>query len=148
MNRRIAHAAQIGALVLALALVPAALAAKGGSGGGGTHGGNGTTGGSSSLSLVMVSDVNTPGVSYGDQVTFNVSTSASYPSVELDCYQGSTLVYSHIAGFYPSFGWSQDYTLGSSYWTGGAADCTATLYYTTKNGTNSTLGTLTFHANA
>ena len=35
MTRRIAHAAQIGALVLALALVPAALAAKGGDGGGG-----------------------------------------------------------------------------------------------------------------
>jgi hypothetical protein len=33
MNRRIAHAAQIVALVLALALVPAALAGKGGNGG-------------------------------------------------------------------------------------------------------------------
>ena len=35
MTRRVAHAAQIGALVLALALVPAGLAAKGGGGGGG-----------------------------------------------------------------------------------------------------------------
>jgi hypothetical protein len=35
MTRRIAHAARIGALVLALTLVPAALAAKGGDGGGG-----------------------------------------------------------------------------------------------------------------
>jgi hypothetical protein len=34
MTRRAAHAAQIGALVLALALVPAGLAAKGGRGGG------------------------------------------------------------------------------------------------------------------
>jgi hypothetical protein len=41
MNRRIAHAAQIGALVLALALVPAALAAKGGNGGGGATSGSG-----------------------------------------------------------------------------------------------------------
>jgi hypothetical protein len=36
MTRRIAHAARIGALVLALTLVPAALAAKGGDGGGGS----------------------------------------------------------------------------------------------------------------
>ena len=34
MTRRVAHAAQIGALVLALALVPAAVAGKGGGGGG------------------------------------------------------------------------------------------------------------------
>jgi hypothetical protein len=126
--------------VLILAVAPTAFAGKGG-----THG-NGTSGGStdSPISLVMVSDMNTPGVSYGDQVTFNVSTSASYPSVELDCSQGSTLVYAHIAPFYPSSGASQDYTLGSSYWTGGGADCTATLYYTTKSGTNSTVGTLDF----
>ena len=39
MTRRIAHAARIGALVLALTLVPAALAAKGGDGGGGATSG-------------------------------------------------------------------------------------------------------------
>jgi hypothetical protein len=96
----------------------------------------------------MVNDTNSPGVSYGDTVTFNVSTSASYPSVELDCSQGGTLVYAHTAGFYPSYGWSRDYTLSGGMWTGGAADCTATLYYTTKNGTNSTLATLSFPAGA
>jgi hypothetical protein len=41
MTRRIAHAAQIGGLVLALALVPAALAAKGGGNGGSGPSGSG-----------------------------------------------------------------------------------------------------------
>src|SRR5436190_15993944 len=40
MTRRIAHAAQLGAIVLALVLVPAALAAKGGGGGNTGTGGN------------------------------------------------------------------------------------------------------------
>ena len=146
MTRRIAQSAQIGAVVLALVLVPAALAAKNGAASG-HNGGGGTTGGST-LSLKMVTDTNSPGVSYGDTVTFIVSTSASYPSVELDCYQGSTLVYSHTAGFYPSYGWSTDYTLSGGMWTGGAANCTATLYHTTKNGTNATLATLSFPAGA
>ena len=66
MNRRIAHAAQIVAFVLALALVPAALAAAGG----GPRGGGGSTTSSSSISdPVMVTDTGTPGVSFGDTVT-------------------------------------------------------------------------------
>jgi Bacterial Ig domain len=54
MNRRIAHAAQIGAIVLALALVPVALAGK--PGGGGGHGGGGGGGGSTSCTQ------NAPGI--------------------------------------------------------------------------------------
>src|SRR5262245_25361331 len=63
--------------VLALALVPAAgLAAKGGGGGnstagGGKPGGGGSTGGGISGPL-MLTDTNTPGLSRGDLVTFNV----------------------------------------------------------------------------
>ena len=144
MNRRIAHAAQIGALALALALVPAALAARGG----GSHGGGNTTSSGSGLSLHMVTDTGTPGVSYGDTVTFDVSTTAPYPAVELDCYQNGALVLKGSAGFFPSYMWSKDFPLTSDRWTGGAADCLATLYYTAKNGTNTPLKTLSFTAAA
>jgi hypothetical protein len=127
MTRRIAHAAQIGAIVLALALVPAALAAKGG-GGGKPSGGSG---GSSSLSLVMVNDLNGNGApDYGDTVTFNASTTATTePHVRLQCFQSGSLVYSAQAGMYASYlwPWLQDMTLAWS--SGGAADCTAQIYY-------------------
>jgi hypothetical protein len=141
---RVAYAAAF--LVLALTLVPVALAGKGGGGkptsggggGGGTAGGGGTR-----LGLVMVTDKNGNGLpNFGDTITFNVSTSASWPSVELDCYQSGTLVYSATRGFYPTYMWSDNYLLEGGYWSGGAADCTATLYSTNKNGSNTTLATL------
>jgi hypothetical protein len=146
MTRRIAHAAQIGAIVLALALVPVALAAKGG----GSHGGGGTNG-SSGLRLVMVSDTNGNGLpNYGDTITFNVSTSATTePHVSVLCYQGGTQVYSAVTGYYASYPWlwTQNMPLWSSNWTGGAADCTATLYYFSGRKTI-TLTTLGFHVDA
>ena len=112
--------------VLVLALVPAAIAGKGGGGAKPSGGG----GGSGSLSLVMVTDAGTPGVSYGDTITFNVSTSASFPSVQLACYQNGTLAYTSTRGFYPTYMWSDNYLLEGGYWSGGAANCTATLYTT------------------
>jgi hypothetical protein len=119
--------ALITALVLMLALVPAALAAKGGKGG--STGG----GGSSSLSLVMVNDQNGNGLpNFGDTVTFNASTTATpEPHVRLQCFQGGALVYSADAGMYASYPWpwEQNMTLSSSWWAGGAADCTARIYY-------------------
>jgi hypothetical protein len=122
------------------ALAPAALAAKGGAGG---------SGGSSSLSLVMVNDLNGNGVpNWGDTLTFGVSTTASKPTVLLECLQNGAVVFRQRAGFFPGYMWSKDYTLQSSLWTSGAADCTATLYYTTKNGTDETLATLSFHVGA
>jgi hypothetical protein len=138
MTRRTAHAASLVALVVALVVVPAAFAGKGGHGGGGTSSG-------SSLSLVMVTDNNGDGLpNWGDQVTFKVSTSAAYPSVELDCAQNGTWVYAQIVGFYPTYFGTQTYTLKSYYWTGGAADCTATLTTTSKNGSRTTLATMSF----
>jgi hypothetical protein len=96
----------------------------------------------------MVSDTGTPGLSHGDTVTFNVSTSASWPSVQLDCNQNGTPVYVQTTGYYPTYMWSNNYTLNNWKWTSGAADCTATLYMT-KDGTRVTnLGTLTFHVYA
>jgi hypothetical protein len=148
---RIAYAAAF--LVLALTLVPVALAGKGGGGSkptGGGGGGGGTTGGGTSLTgPVMVTDLNGNGSpNFGDTITFNVSTSATWPSVEVDCSQNGTLVYQGIVGFYPTYAWSRDYTLQSSLWTGGAASCTARLYTTGKNGSQQTLSTLSFSVGA
>lgn len=130
-------------LVLALALIPAALAGKGKPSGGG-----GSTGGGS-FSLVMVNDVNGNGSpNWGDTVTFTVSTTmTNAPYVSVSCTQNGTSVYGQSAGFFAGYLWpSQRYfTLSSSYWTGGAANCTARLYY--SNGTKlATLATLSFTA--
>lgn len=134
--------------VLALAVVPAAgLAAKGGNGGG-KPGGGGGGGGSSSLTLVVL-DPDDGGANYGEQVTFNVSTTATdKPSVSLECSQDGVVVYRASAGFYPEYPWpwAQTFTLSSGAWTGGAAQCTATLYYMNSRGRAVTLTTLSFQA--
>ena len=138
LSPRVALIASVGALCLAFA--PSAFGAKGGAGSSGT---------SSGLSRVMVNDLNGNGLpNWGDTVTFDVSTSASYPVVLLECYRNGALVFSQRAGFFPTYMWSKDFTLQSSSWTSGAADCTATLYYSTRNGTNKTLATLSFHVEA
>jgi hypothetical protein len=121
--------------LVAAALVPVAL----GSSAGGKKSG-------ASLSLVVLdSSGNAASTAphWGDQVTFDVSTDVAYPSVELDCFQNGVWVYEQIVGFYPTFV-DQTFTLKSFYWTGGAADCTATLYTTNKNGSRTTLSTLSF----
>lgn len=126
-------------VALALAVVPAAVAGKGKPGGGS----------SSSLSVVVL---NSPDglPHHGGQVTFDVSTTATTrPYVQLDCSQGGALVYSASAGFYDAYPWPWDrnFTLSSSYWTGGAADCTAQLTY--WNGRRwSTLTSIGFHVYA
>jgi len=142
------HSAQAvakGALiaVLVVGLAAGTTLARGSSGG--HKGGGGTTSaGSSSLTLSLVSDKNANGLpNYADTITFKVSTTATlYPYVQVLCYQNGGLVYSASAGFYPSYPWpgSQNMPLYSPSWTGGAADCTATL--------NSTLASLSFHVGA
>ena len=131
--------------LLALALVPAALAGRGG---GAPKGG----GSSSSLSLVMVTDGNGNGsANWGDTVTFEVSTTeTSYPTVQLSCYQGGSLVYQDHAGFYDSYPWqwARNFYLGSSNWPSGAADCSAAIVVWAKNGRMQTLATLPFHVDA
>jgi hypothetical protein len=147
MNRRIARTAQVGALVLALVLVPAALAAKG-HGGGGTSGGTGTGGGTISLALLNSTD-GLPHV--GQNVTFNFSTSAtSQPWVTLYCYQGGTLVYQASRGIFAT-SLSQVFALQSNSWTSGAADCTAWLQNWSgysKRGTIQNLASMSFHVYA
>jgi hypothetical protein len=89
-------------------------------------------GGGSSLAVVFVTDVNGDGVkNWGDSVTFTVTTSQAQPSVTLECSQAGAVVYRASAGFYAAYPWpwARTFTLASGVWTGGAASCTATMYY-------------------
>jgi hypothetical protein len=134
-------------LALALALVPAALASKGGGGGGGKPGGGGSAG-SNSISLVLLNS--SDGLPHwGQQVTFNVSTTATEPFVSVTCSRNGSAVYSASAGFFAGYlwPWEQNFTLKSNYWTSGAADCTATLYYYDGHRTRN-LMSLAFHVYA
>lgn len=102
---------------------------------------------SSALSLVLLNS--TDGVAhYGQQVTFEVSTTATdRPYVKLNCYQGSTWVYWASAGFFDGYPWpwTRNFTLSSDYWTGGPADCTAEMYSVSSDGRHTrTLATLSF----
>ena len=137
---RIVLTVSITTLVVAV-VVPVALAGKG------HHGNGGTTGGSSSLSVAMVSDANGNGApNWGDTIRFNVSTTAtSEPHVNLKCSQNGVVVYGASTGYYASYPWpwTQNMTLSSQSWTGGAASCTATL--SAYSGTSvTTLATLNF----
>jgi hypothetical protein len=129
-------------LVLALALVPTALAGKGGKPSGG-----GTTG-SSTISLApVVLDVNTPGLSRGDTVTFNVTTTATdQPFVDLKCYQNGVLVLHGSAGYFPSaLNFGYDFTLVSGGWAAGAANCTASLGMYNQKGNWQNLASTSFN---
>ena len=83
----------------------------------------------------MVTDNNGNGLpDWGDTVTFNVSTTATAtPNVSLTCSQNGTVVYGAVSGFFASYPWpwTQNMTLSSPSWTGGAASCVAKLYYST-----------------
>jgi hypothetical protein len=126
------------ALAAVLIFVPAALG-KGPGGGAGS---------SSSLSLVLMNS--TDGLPHhGQDVTFNVSTTATQPFVRLDCYQNGVWVYTSTVGYFPSYPWEQYFALTSGDWTSGAADCTATLYsVSSKTQKESDLGSLSFHVYA
>jgi hypothetical protein len=119
----------------------------------GGGGGKPPKGGSGTISLAMVTDQNSDGLpNYGDTITFNISTTATtIPSVSVNCHQGTTLVLSTSAGYFPSYPWpdSKNVPLTTGAWPGGAADCIATLYYTSPDGTRQyNLATLSFHVNA
>ena len=134
------------AAVLVLGIAGSAVA--GGKGGGG----RGT------LSLVVLSDpaltvvtepVTPVAPHYGDDITFEVSTTATdQPFVNVRCYQGDAFVYDGWAGFYQGAWGGQTFTLSSMYWTGGEADCTARLVMWGSNGRERTLSTMDFHVEA
>jgi hypothetical protein len=150
VKRHVGHVGQAvleGTLIAVLAvglIASATFAAKGGNS---THNG----GGSSSLSLVMVNDANGDGSpNWADTVTFDPSTNAtSSPQVSLKCYQGGALVFNANAAWYDGnpFAYMDYMKLKSGAWTGGAADCTAVMYYLNHRKTV-TLTTLNFHTGA
>ena len=86
---------------------------------------------------------------YGQQVTFNVSTTATdSPYVNLKCYQNGVFVGEAWRGFFPASLTGQTFTLGgSTLWQGGAADCTAYLDKYTKQGWQQ-LSSTSFHVYA
>ena len=141
MKPRVAHIASLFALALAIGAVPAALAAKGGAGAGGGSKPGAATG---TFSLVLLNSAD--GVpNYGEDVTFSVSSNAYHPMVTLTCYQGGAdWVKNQSVGFYAGWPWSQVFNLSSWIWPGGAADCTAKLYYADARGRNQTLATMSF----
>ena len=114
------------ALAAVLALPGDAWAAKGAGGGGGGKKGGGSAG-TGTISLVLVDS--TDGLAhYGQTVTFAVSTTAtSEPWVHLQCYQGRTLVGEGWDGYFEGSLSGRDFVLSSPSWTGGDADCTASL---------------------
>lgn len=148
MTRHVARTAQIGVLVLALALVPAGLAAKGGNGGGKPSGD-----GSSSIMLAspLAYDANGNGLTnYRDVVLFNVSTTATtQPFVNLKCYQNGGLVLNGWNGYFDgALNSTRNFGLSSASWQGGAADCTAYLEMYARNGRWTQLASTSFHVDA
>ena len=115
------------ALVVFLALAPAAFAGKG----------KPSAGGSSSISApVMVADANGDGLpDWSDTVTFNVSTTATaQPFVHLVC-SGNGVAYDSWKGYFAgSLDTNWNFVLSSGGWTGGPAGCTAWLGMYTKQG--------------
>ena len=113
-------------------------------------GGKGGARTGSTLRLVILSEPSaTEGVAHqGDEVTFHVSTSATEPYVNVRCYQGEAFVYDSWAGFFPGAWFGRNFTLSSTYWTSGAAECTARLVSFGSNGRERTLTTTGFHVKA
>ena len=86
---------------------------------------------------------------WNDQITFTIAPGASLkPWVRLDCYQSGAWVSTTTHGFFSAYPWPANFTLASGGWTGGAGDCTATLYEVTSNGRTRDLGKLSVHVDA
>jgi hypothetical protein len=127
-------------MLVLVVVVPVALAGKGKPGGGGAGGGG-------SLVVAMVADANHDGApNWGDTIRFTVSTTATTePHVNLKCSRNGVVVYGAATGYYAGYPWpwTQNMTLSSQSWTGGAVSCTATL--SAYSGTSvTTLATLSF----
>ena len=153
LESRIRKIVLVASVVALLVAAPAAFAGKpsGGGGGGGKGGGGGGSAGDGTSSMTLVLVDSTDGVPHwGQNVRFDVRTTAAEPHVDLNCSQNGTLVYSGTTGYYDSYPWpwTQTFTLSSQRWTGGDADCTARLYKLANNGAKTTLSTLSFHVYA
>lgn len=148
MFKRIALAAS---LVATFSLGATALGLAG-------NGGGSNNASSSSISLVIVSSSSaststeatafTSGAHWGDIVTFDVSTAASSPYITLNCYQNGAWVYTMSAGAWPEAPGTHYFTLSSSAWKSGAANCSADLHSSASNGKKNSLAVLDFQVAA
>lgn len=80
--------------------------------------------------IVLTVDRGTPGLSYGDSVVIAYTTnSTTFVQPMFECSQNGTVVgIAHNSFEHPPFdGISQERTLNSPAWTGGAAECIAYL---------------------
>jgi len=137
----LAEASLIALLVVGL-IAGTALAGKPSGGGGKGGGGKTTATGSFTLRLV---DANDSTVNWGDDITFDVTSTATYTFVDVDCSQDGQVVFHQGAGFYPGYPFSKVYSLENWQWTSGGAACDARLYYTRADGTYpKTLATMSF----
>jgi len=81
---------------------------------------------------------------FGDTVTFDISTQAGNPFVNLTC-TGSGIGYNSWAAFWPTAG---SFVLSSGGWTSGAADCTASLVMYVNSNRYKVLASTSFHVDA
>jgi len=140
---------RVASVMGALALVSTAVAL-------GAAGGNKASASSITMMLMNAStfaSAESAAPSFGDAVTFNVSTDAvKQPFVHLRCWQnGSLVLESWQAWFFGAAG-TQTFRLGPTpAWQGGAADCTAFLENWdsySKNGRTPVLASTSFHVDA
>jgi len=93
-------------------------------------------------SPVVAASTTTP--HFGDTVTFDISTQAGNPFVNLNCH-GNGIGYNSWAAFWPTAG---GFVLSSPAWTSGAADCTANLVMYVNSTRYKVLASTSFHVDA
>jgi len=120
------------ALTSAVVCATPTFASRGG-GGGGSKGNSTSYSGTFSLVLLNSAD----GLPhYGQQMTFNVSSNAPYPFVQIDCYQNGAWIYDQTVGYFAGWIGFKYFTLQSSAWTGGGASCNAVLFTQNSDGSH------------
>jgi hypothetical protein len=142
MRNRIAMGAL---LIAALAIAVPAFAGNGKGGGGGNGGGTTTTtssgGGGTPTSGSSITLNGT--ASFGSAASFTVVDPpvSGQPEMSVTCSQGGSSVYLDVQMMSGSSPYTPTFTLWSQTWAnngGGAADCTAQLYYYTWTGKKET----------
>ncbi len=132
-------AAAAAASVAAVVVAPSAASA----------GGHRKPSGTSTINMRVVSGSDSV-PNWDESITFDVTTTATdYPYVDVACRQNGTTVYGATTGYFASYPWpwTQVMTLQSQSWSGGAADCTSTLYALDGKRIK-VLATLGFHVDA
>ena len=110
------------------------------------RGGGKPSGGGTIAGPVLVTDADGNGAaSYLDDITFDVSASATHPLVGLRCWQGTNFVYDAYVGYWSTYNWDRFFRLSSGSWNAdAAANCTARLFYNDSRGREHVMATMTF----